>query len=86
MRSNVPSGTIRFCFPRMMGYGSMHSKLQLLKFPTCLRIVVPTGNLCSFDWGERGIIENVRSRPLPWTPVNANAVTSWCSSSTSLES
>jgi hypothetical protein len=40
--------------------GSMHSKLQLLKFATHLRIVVPTGNLVPYDWGESGVIENVR--------------------------
>ena len=59
MRSNAPGGSVRFCFPRMMGYGSMHSKLQLLKYPTYLRVVVPTGNLEPHDWGARGIIENV---------------------------
>lgn len=47
----------------MMPMGSMHSKLQLLKYPTYLRIVVPTGNLEPYDWGERGLIENVGSLP-----------------------
>lgn len=38
----------------------MHSKLQLLKFPGYLRIVVPSGNLVPYDWGEQnGIMENV---------------------------
>lgn len=37
----------------------MHSKLQLLKFPGYLRLVVPTGNLVPYDWGENGLLENV---------------------------
>jgi hypothetical protein len=59
MRSNVPGSRIRFCFPPMRGSGAMHSKLQLLKFPTHLRVVVPSGNLVPFDWGETGTMENV---------------------------
>jgi hypothetical protein len=43
----------------MNGPGNMHSKLQILKFPTYLRIVVPTGNFVPYDWGETGIMENV---------------------------
>lgn len=39
----------------------MHSKLQILKYPDSLRIVVPTGNLVSYDWGETGVMENVGS-------------------------
>lgn len=39
----------------------MHAKIQLLKFPTYLRIVVPSGNLTRYDWGETGVLENVRN-------------------------
>ncbi len=60
MRANVPKEAIRFCFPPMSGLGCMHSKLQLLKFPAYLRVVVPTGNLVPYDWGETGVMENVR--------------------------
>lgn len=60
MESNVPRNRIRFCFPTMQGIGAMHSKLQLLKYDDYLRIVVPTGNLVPYDWGETGIVENVR--------------------------
>lgn len=59
MRSNVPGDTIRFCFPPMKGPGAMHSKLMLLRFPEYLRIVVPSGNFVSYDWGESGVMENV---------------------------
>ncbi|KAL2257244.1 hypothetical protein VTK26DRAFT_448 [Humicola hyalothermophila] len=59
MRSNVPGDRIRFCFPPMQTMGSMHSKLQLLKYEQYLRIVVPTGNLTSYDWGETGTMENM---------------------------
>ncbi|KAI0399043.1 tyrosyl-DNA phosphodiesterase-domain-containing protein [Xylaria palmicola] len=59
MRANVPKDRIRFCFPPMMPAGSMHSKLQLLKFPNYLRIVIPTGNLVPYDWGEAGVMENM---------------------------
>ncbi|KAL2201350.1 tyrosyl-DNA phosphodiesterase-domain-containing protein [Corynascus similis CBS 632.67] len=59
MRSNVPRDRIRFCFPPMHGIGSMHSKLMLLKYEKYMRIVVPTGNLMSFDWGETGTMENM---------------------------
>ncbi|QPG95758.1 hypothetical protein C2857_001963 [Epichloe festucae Fl1] len=58
MRRNAP-GNIKFCFPEMHGPGSMHSKLQILKFPNYLRIVVPTGNLVPYDWGETGVMENM---------------------------
>lgn len=37
----------------------MHSKLQLLKYPSYLRLVIPTGNLVPYDWGETGVMENV---------------------------
>ncbi|KAI2642772.1 tyrosyl-DNA phosphodiesterase-domain-containing protein [Xylaria nigripes] len=59
MRANVPKDRIRFCFPPMMPSGTMHSKLQLLKFPNYLRLVIPTGNLVPYDWGEGGIMENM---------------------------
>ena len=45
----------------MSGPGAMHSKLQLLKYSDYLRIVIPTGNLVSYDWGETGTLENVGS-------------------------
>lgn len=38
--------------------GNMHSKLQLLKYPRYIRIVVPTGNFVPYDWGETGVMEN----------------------------
>jgi len=60
IRNNVPRDRIRFCFPPMGPMGSMHSKLMLLKFEKFLRIVVPTGNFMSYDWGETGTMENVR--------------------------
>jgi hypothetical protein len=37
----------------------MHSKLQLLSYSTHLRVVIPTANLTSYDWGETGVMENV---------------------------
>ncbi|KAH8683045.1 tyrosyl-DNA phosphodiesterase-domain-containing protein [Tricladium varicosporioides] len=50
----------KFCFPSMEGQvNCMHSKLQLLAHQTHLRIVVPTANLVSFDWGETGVMENM---------------------------
>ncbi|KAK2070146.1 hypothetical protein P8C59_004669 [Phyllachora maydis] len=58
MVENAPAN-IRFCFPPMKGAGNMHSKLQLLKYPDYLRIVVPTGNLTPYDWGETGVLENM---------------------------
>ncbi|CAH0043995.1 unnamed protein product [Clonostachys solani] len=58
MQANAPPN-VRFCFPPMNGPGAMHSKLQLLKYPDQLRIVVPTGNLVPYDWGETGVMENM---------------------------
>ncbi|KAF4963871.1 hypothetical protein FSARC_8124, partial [Fusarium sarcochroum] len=58
MRSNAPPG-IKFVFPAMNGPGAMHSKLQLLKYPNYLRVVVPTANLVPYDWGETGVMENM---------------------------
>lgn len=56
----MPKDLIRFCFPPMEhGASCMHSKLQLLKYPRYLRIVVPSGNLVPYDWGETGVMENV---------------------------
>ncbi|RKF79278.1 putative tyrosyl-dna phosphodiesterase domain protein [Golovinomyces cichoracearum] len=50
----------KFCFPSMKGrVNCMHSKLQLLAHPSHLRIVVPTANLTSYDWGETGVMENM---------------------------
>lgn len=60
MQGNVPAN-IKFCFPPMHGVGAMHSKLQLLKYPSRLRVVIPTGNLMPYDWGETGVMENVSS-------------------------
>ncbi|OTA97684.1 hypothetical protein M434DRAFT_7630 [Hypoxylon sp. CO27-5] len=60
MKANAPQGArLKFCFPPMGPTGNMHSKLQLLKFPGYLRIVVPTGNFVPYDWGETGVIENM---------------------------
>ena len=70
MRRNVPRDKIHFCFPPMAGPGSMHSKLQLLKFPKYLRIVLPTGNLVPYDWGETGVMENVRELKGPCSPAD----------------
>ncbi|KAI6779187.1 uncharacterized protein J7T54_000333 [Emericellopsis cladophorae] len=58
MRENAPP-RVRFCFPPMKGSGAMHSKLQLLKYPDSLRIVIPSGNLVPYDWGESGVMENM---------------------------
>ena len=63
MQANVPKDKIRFCFPPMHGAGAMHSKLQLLKYGSFLRIVVPSGNLVPYDWGETGAMENVSIKP-----------------------
>jgi hypothetical protein len=60
IQAGAPSNRVRFCFPPMYGpIGHMHSKLMLLKYEAYLRIVVPTGNLVAYDWGETGGIENV---------------------------
>ncbi|KAH8202228.1 hypothetical protein TruAng_003605 [Truncatella angustata] len=59
MKANALGGTIKFCFPPTSAMGNMHSKLQLLKFASHLRIVVPTGNLVPYDWGETGVMENM---------------------------
>ncbi|ROT38834.1 phospholipase D/nuclease [Sodiomyces alkalinus F11] len=59
MQNNVPSDCIRFCFPPMGTMGHLHSKLQILKFESHLRIVIPTGNLVPYDWGESGELENM---------------------------
>ncbi|TGJ87371.1 hypothetical protein E0Z10_g1363 [Xylaria hypoxylon] len=78
MRANVPRDRIRFCFPPMMPAGSMHSKLQLLKFPNYLRLVIPTGNLVPYDWGETGVMENmVFLIDLPMTKDSANPLTTF---------
>ncbi|EGO57626.1 hypothetical protein NEUTE1DRAFT_81347 [Neurospora tetrasperma FGSC 2508] len=51
--------TVRKHLVPMNGSGCMHSKLQLLKYKDHLRIVVPSANLVSFDWGETGDMENI---------------------------
>ncbi|KAI1412987.1 phospholipase D/nuclease [Hypoxylon sp. FL1857] len=60
MKANVPGwAKVKFCFPPMGPTGNMHSKLQLLKYPGYMRVVVPTGNFVPYDWGENGVIENM---------------------------
>ncbi|KAK7934925.1 tyrosyl-DNA phosphodiesterase domain-containing protein [Apiospora marii] len=59
IEANAPNENVRFCFPPMLPMGSMHSKLQLLRFPNYLRIVVPSGNFVPYDWGETGTMENI---------------------------
>ena len=50
---------LRLCFPSMEGnVNCMHSKLMLLFHPHKLRVVIPSANLTSYDWGETGIMEN----------------------------
>lgn len=63
---------LRLCFPPMEGtVQCMHSKLMLLGHPSYLRVVVPTANLVPYDWGERGIMENmVFLIDLPRLPAN----------------
>lgn len=47
-------------FPPMAnGVNCMHSKLQLLFFDQYVRLVLPSANLVSYDWGEGGTMENV---------------------------
>ncbi|KAF6813493.1 tyrosyl-dna phosphodiesterase domain-containing protein [Colletotrichum plurivorum] len=58
IRANAPNGLFKFCFPPMHG-GYMHSKLQILKFEGYLRVVIPSGNLVAYDWGETGVLENM---------------------------
>ncbi|OLN81670.1 Tyrosyl-DNA phosphodiesterase 1 [Colletotrichum chlorophyti] len=58
IRSNAPAESVKFCFPPMHG-GYMHSKLQILKYEGYLRIVIPSGNLVPYDWGETGVMENM---------------------------
>ncbi|KAL2067954.1 hypothetical protein VTL71DRAFT_16052 [Oculimacula yallundae] len=59
IRSMAPSN-YRFCFPSMEGnVNCMHSKLQLLAYSTHLRVVIPSANLTSYDWGETGVMENI---------------------------
>lgn len=43
----------------------MHSKLMVLFHDDYLRIVVPTANPTSTDWGENGLMENVCHYPTP---------------------
>ena len=59
-RETASLKNLRFCFPSMEGQVScMHSKLMLLSHPTHLRVVVPTANLVTYDWGESGDMENM---------------------------
>ncbi|KAL8791665.1 MAG: hypothetical protein Q9195_005748 [Heterodermia aff. obscurata] len=59
-RETADMPNLRLCFPSMDGQiNCMHSKLMLLSHPTHIRIVVPTANLVSYDWGENGVMENM---------------------------
>lgn len=56
-RETATMNNLRLCFPSMEGQiNCMHSKLMLLSHPSHLRLVVPTANLVSYDWGETGIV------------------------------
>ena len=57
LRETAAMPNFRLCFPSMEGQiNCMHSKLMLLSHPTHLRVVVPTANLVSYDWGETGTV------------------------------
>ena len=59
-RETADMPNLRICFPSMEGQiNCMHSKLMLLSHKNYLRIVVPTANLVSYDWGETGTMENM---------------------------
>jgi hypothetical protein len=47
----------------------MHSKLQLLFYDQYLRVVIPSGNLTTYDWGETGVMENVRLSNVTRVPL-----------------
>ncbi|ETS75668.1 hypothetical protein PFICI_12612 [Pestalotiopsis fici W106-1] len=77
-RQSFGGTKIKMCFPPMSGIGNMHSKLQLLKFANYLRIVVPSGNLVPYDWGETGVMENmvfIIDLPLLKDPDEAHVLT-----------
>lgn len=44
----------------------MHAKIQILKFPHYVRVVLPSGNLTPYDWGESGVLENVSNSTIAW--------------------
>ena len=49
---------LAICGPESVS-GIMHSKLMLLFYEHYMRLVVPTGNLVPYDWGETGHMENL---------------------------
>ena len=49
---------LAICGPESVS-GIMHSKLMLLFYEHYTRLVVPTGNLVPYDWGETGHMENL---------------------------
>ncbi|KAL5604672.1 hypothetical protein BROUX41_001977 [Berkeleyomyces rouxiae] len=53
-----PNDNVRYIYPPIARRGIMHSKLMILKFASYLRIVVPTANFVSYDWGSTGAMEN----------------------------
>jgi len=58
---------IKFVFPKIsqaLKWGKFHSKLILLKFPTFLRIIVPSANLTECDWYYWGQIIWFQDFPL----------------------
>ena len=58
---------IKFVFPKIsqtLRWGKFHSKLILLKFPTFLRIIVPSANLTDGDWYYWGQIIWFQDFPL----------------------
>ena len=58
---------IKFIFPKIsqaLRWGKFHSKLIILKFPTFLRIIVPSANLTNGDWYYWGQIIWFQDFPL----------------------
>ena len=58
---------IKFVFPKIsqtLRWGKFHSKLIILKFPTFLRIIVPSANLTDGDWYYWGQIIWFQDFPL----------------------
>lgn len=51
-REREEVGNLTFLFPQLIEGGKFHSKLFLLKFRDCLRVVVTSANLTQCDWEE----------------------------------
>ncbi|KAG0217284.1 hypothetical protein BGX31_000292, partial [Mortierella sp. GBA43] len=62
-------GQVLYVHPPLTGWGSFHSKLMVLFYPTFCRVVISSANLVPEDWGH--LVNTLYVQDFPLLPVPA---------------